>query len=394
MTLYLSDVLNVDKLQKEIYNDFVRFQDHPTLPLRIYCYTHKAQFKRNWSHEVRTCRGLIVNLEDNSIVATGPSKFFNYGQVEAPAIDLGMVCTVTDKLDGSLGIYWRYKEFDGIATKGSFESPQAMKATEMLNSSDVGKNLRLDWDFEVLSSFTPVFEIIYPEGRIVLNYGTEESLRSLGAVRISDGIIDRNSATDAVVLHEMITVAKALSLPPRSNTEGLVLDVYPSFGTTHHIKIKYPDYVRLHGIVTNTSARNIWVYLVAEKFDHFIENPKHWGSLFFWDVEDFEDARKQKDWRDNLFDTVPDEFEEWVHTTIADLEAQAQVFIEDAYDFAETIRGIEDRAEQYQASRSHVMSTEIMRYLNHGNSTGIEVKAWSLAQPMGNTGPWVSDSED
>lgn len=390
--IHISELLDPIQLEKDIADGMIKRSHHSELPIEILCYTHLTQFKQYWTAETMVCRGLIID-EEGYVIARGPGKFFNYGQPGAPKFSLDDLCYVTDKLDGSLGVYWRYNGHDGIATKGSFNSPQALKATELLDSSDEGEYYRDQWDEGMLRWATPIFEIIYPEGRIVLDYGAEESIRPLGTVLLDTGIIRRQITSD-IILKRNITVAEALAIPPRHNAEGLVLDVFSQDGTVH-LKIKQEDYKRLHAIVTGTSARSLWVYQVADLFKdvpYIKEDPKHWGSVFFYDVKAFVDAAEQDDWKARLFDTVPDEFENWVHRTLQEHYIKAGDKITDAFKFAEDIRHLEGQ-DLWLKAQSHPYVTEIIRYIRHGDATGIQMKAWADIQPFGVSLPPFSDME-
>src|ERR1035437_3353876 len=68
-----------DALKQEIANGYIKIQHHPTLPLRIFSYTHKATIDERWSTEICFCRGLIIDDTDEVIARPQP-KFFNLGQ--------------------------------------------------------------------------------------------------------------------------------------------------------------------------------------------------------------------------------------------------------------------------------------------------------------------------
>ena len=390
--IHISDLLDTVQLAKDIEDGMIRRSKHPDLPLEILCYSHLTQFKQYWTRETMVCRGLIIDA-DGWVIARGPAKFFNYGQPGAMPFDLDNTCIVTDKLDGSLGIFWKYEGHVGIATKGSFTSPQAIKATELLYSTDEGEYVLTQWEEDMVRWRTPVFEIIYPEGRIVLDYGQDESLRPLGNVDLTDGTIHRQ-VISGIILHGNLTVAEALALPPRKNAEGLVLDIFTEGGLMH-LKIKQEDYKRLHAIVTGTSARSLWVYQVAELFKddpYILKDPKHWGSIFKYDVEAFVDAAEKGDWKAHLFDTVPDEFENWVHKTLEEHEQAANEIINDVFLYSENIRHLKDQ-ELWLATRDHPFVTEIVRYIRHGDAAGIRMKAWADIQPFGVSLPPFSDMD-
>ena len=176
------------------------------------------------------------------------NKFFNYGQEQAPKFQPVEYVHVADKMDGSLGIIYPTPLGEwAVATRGSFTSDQAIHATTLLNS---GIDPILDYlrtTYRI--GFVPVVEIIYPENRIVLNYGNLDSLPLLGFVDLSTGVFDpaidgkdRDGEWPWGVAESKgeMTYAEALALPPRENAEGLVL--YRSWDGAM-VKVKQEDYV-------------------------------------------------------------------------------------------------------------------------------------------------------
>ncbi|HNR56139.1 MAG TPA: RNA ligase, partial [Flavobacteriales bacterium] len=121
----------------------VTVRPHNTLPLRIVNYTPQAQYSRAWTPELLQCRGLIFDHEWNLVARPFP-KFFNYeehigDEPVAGPLPSGFF-TATDKLDGSLGILWRWNGHVGIATRGSFHSEQAVAyGTKMVGGVTPGK---------------------------------------------------------------------------------------------------------------------------------------------------------------------------------------------------------------------------------------------------------------
>src|SRR5271156_1066714 len=132
----LDQLLNIDLLNKHRMDGFVGCQYHPTLPLRIYNYTHLAQYDgKAWGDgTIDYCRGLIVDNEDN-IIARPFKKFHNLNTASMPETlveNLPLeLPEITKKMDGSLGIWYPDGTPAGaIATRGSFTSPQALWATK------------------------------------------------------------------------------------------------------------------------------------------------------------------------------------------------------------------------------------------------------------------------
>lgn len=255
--VHVSAIFPIADLEREMEEGWVRRQSHPTLPLYIYNYTEQAQFAKHWNPVTINCRGLILDANYN-VVARPWKKFFNYGEGRL-AIDDTQPVEVTDKMDGSLGIlYWNGTEWD-IATRGSFNSDQSWHAKQV-------------WDKKYakhahhVPSYTFLFEIVYPENRIVLNYGDMDDLVLLGAVHIERGYyLGPNEAAGVFGWPGPVTqvlparnMAEAFALPPRENAEGVVVR-----SGSEMVKIKQVDYVELHRIVTNLSGRRVWERLAA-----------------------------------------------------------------------------------------------------------------------------------
>ena len=82
----------------------------------------------------------------------------------------GWLSMFTTKMDGSLGILYWLNDRPFIATRGSFTSEQSQHATEVLYS-------RYQHAFDKLDRGAhDLFEIIYPQNRIVVDYGSMDDL--------------------------------------------------------------------------------------------------------------------------------------------------------------------------------------------------------------------------
>lgn len=272
--------------QDMIDQGYIRVQVHPDNDQwKIYNYTEKAAWERVWNEHTLECRGLIE--AHGEVIARPFPKFFNYGEPNAPEIGMSEVVDVYDKADGSLGIL--YEAPDGlpaIATRGSFASEQAVWATKHLREvlAEEG-GLESIKHFE----FTQLYEIVYPENRIVLDYGDWSGLILLGLVDKSTGefigpsreIKLPNGVRGVETLGRM-TFEEALKLPDRPHREGVVIRTLD--GRT--VKVKQDDYVALHRIVSNITPKNTW------------ERVKQLGGGFFDPLPE------------GLFEDIPNEFHE------------------------------------------------------------------------------------
>lgn len=248
-----------DRLYYEmVEKGYVKTQIHPTAPYVIHNYTDACTWDQEWNEVTLQCRGLITHAETDEIIARPMRKFFNHDQEQAPKLELDDQVMVFDKADGSLGILYRLPDGEmAIATRGSFTSEQAIWATNWLRERGTTDAL---WR----SDLTYMFEIIYPENRVVVDYQGFEGLVLLGAIHKETGafnVFHDSMYNDAVASFDVFkTFGDVLSAPPRDNAEGFVVH---KVATGEMVKIKYEDYKRLHRYMTRVTERHVWECLMG-----------------------------------------------------------------------------------------------------------------------------------
>lgn len=267
-----TDLINPALLDEMIEAKYVKMQTHPrALSKVIYNYTDHAMWDRVWNPVTTKCRGLIVDKITGDVLARPFDKFFNYGEFnneENPGrnpasspvhqtLDLSAEVQTTDKMDGSLGILYPMMNGYAVASRGSFSSPQAVRAT-----FHWWKRYR---EMKVPQGWTLLFEIIYPDNRIVVDYRDLDDLVLLGARNIETGesigpddfLLKPFTGPRATVFEDR-TLAEALHRTPRPNAEGVVVRYMTGPDTGLRVKIKQDDYVALHRIITGMNARAVW----------------------------------------------------------------------------------------------------------------------------------------
>lgn len=269
-------------IEKAIEQKWITARKHPLADLTIYNYSQICQYDRIWTPITLQARGLILNA-DYSVHARPFCKFFNHSELQPNEIP-NEPFEVYTKLDGSLGIIYWIDNVPYVATRGSFESDQAIKATEILHS-------KYQHTFDKLKrDRTYLFEILYPSNRIVIDYNGLEDLILLA-------IIDNETGKDLpledvgfpiVQKHDGINDIESLKALEKENEEGFVI----KFKNGFRCKLKFQEYIRLHKILTQTSNIAIWECL------------KNGQPL------------------DELLERIPDEFFRWVRQTKEDLEYQ------------------------------------------------------------------------
>ena len=246
----------IDKLEKYYEDGLVYKQVHPTLPLTIWNYSEKVQYESLWDEITLMCRGLVTD-ESGNIVARPFKKFFNLEEGKhTPTSDFDVYM----KLDGSLGILFNYLGEWILATRGSFTSDQAVKGMTMLKK----------YYYEQLHrDYTYLFEIIYEDNRIVVQYPYED-LVLLGMINTKTGdevdihngeVRFRNMISNVgfrvVKKYDGIEDYSTLKSMISDDEEGFVV----RFSNGDRMKVKGEEYLRLHKIMTNLSTTTVWEIL-------------------------------------------------------------------------------------------------------------------------------------
>lgn len=240
-----NDWTHLGDVNVKYYGDLVQFN-----------YNQKCQFAGRWNAFEMMSRGLILNSITGEIVARPFEKFFNFG--ERGRYPKGHIKNVFEKVDGSLGIAYRHNGQMKIATRGSLDSDQAKWATEFLNQR--WPNL-ID---EIETRWTLLFEIIYPENRVVIDYGNRSDLVLL-AIR------DRFTGEYGDFWNDLIPLADALNFSApdyfgvnsitdliatgghMTDLEGWVIE----FSSGERAKLKTDWYKELHKFVFGVNFNRV-----------------------------------------------------------------------------------------------------------------------------------------
>lgn len=297
-------------IQKYVDEKYISVQKHPTADLYIYNYTPKAQFDRVWTEETMMCRGLILDGSGKVIARPFP-KFFNLDEAIAQGEDLPLEnFAVTEKYDGSLGILYWIGDTPYLATRGSFTSDQAIVGTKILHQ-------KYSFYFPKLNrKFTYLFEIIYPENRIVVDYKGKRDLILLAVIETETGveqpILENILGFTFAGFVDGISDYNKLAERSDDNKEGYVI----RFANGKRYKVKFDEYVRLHKLITGINARRIW------------------------------DLLRNNQPLDELLERVPDEFYKWVKDIKEGLERDYQRWFDVALRVYGEVIGFDTRKEQ------------------------------------------------
>jgi RNA ligase len=274
---------------KLVEQGFLRKQESGDLVL--YNYNEKCTYEKHWNNYTMECRGLILDKNTGDTVARPFPKFFNVGELaspQLPKIPVGESYDVYEKVDGSLGILYYHpnEQMWKIATRGSFESDQAKKATLMFRK--VVKGIIKDDSHTELyvvllnkyphyKDYTLCFEIIYPENRmndgarLVCDYGTKETLILLGGIhKVTGKDLDYGKLTFisaylclplakkyTYTIEQLMEMKKTLPM----QEEGWVV----RFENGFRVKVKGDEYCKMARILNSINPLSIWEVMKENK---------------------------------------------------------------------------------------------------------------------------------
>jgi RNA ligase len=344
----------LETLDNLLEEKLISRRPHPGLPLFIYNYTPSAQAisPSLWPDALSDCRGLILD-ENGNIVGRPFRKFWNYEQVLSDIPNEPF--TVWEKVDGSLGIVCSYNGNTVVATRGSFESDQAKWASAKL-LSDYG-------NFSPQGGLTYLFEIVYPENRIVVDYKGQQDLFLLAVLDKSgkddDSAFNLDATFKKAKRYDGITDFSEVNTNPRFNgQEGFVVRWENGF----RAKIKADEYKRLHKLITQCSTRTIWELLRSGK-----------GVS-------------------ELVDRVPDEFKAWVLSQSKRLEAEKDAILRNANnEFMNIFAICGKNRKEFALMACQAPNSQLIFGLLDGRN--VRDMAWRLVEPLFAT-PFRKDSEN
>ncbi len=282
----------IKKYQEQVELGYIRQVTQGDLIL--FNYTDHCTFDKHWNEYTKNARGIIFNQKTGDLVAKPFPKFFNLGEMSDSTFKAlpNEEYEVFEKVDGSLGIIYFYDNKWNLATRGSFTSEQAIKGTELLYKYDLSK---------LITNTTYLVEIIYPENKIVVNYGHEEKLVLLGAYytkdrrELSDDYVELISHVTSMPLankynftiEEMVALQKTIP----KDKEGFVV----RFKSGFRVKIKGEEYLRIHKMIANMSPLSFWEAMtdgIVNK-DYLVQLPEEYKKDFEPMVENLEAFYKQ-----------------------------------------------------------------------------------------------------
>lgn len=316
MNFYTYIGINPVEFQRDYVNEgYVNRQSHQSFPLDILTYSRKAVAEQKWDKVTSKCRGIIIHRETGEIVARPFEKFHNFDAAEVidhQEVWLRAQPVIWEKMDGFLCTAYRWEGKWYVASKGSFHSIHAKWAT-----AEIAKH-----PMTFPEGWTPVFEGLMPDMRIVVDYGDRNELVLLAVIEnktgteYPPGALELAAGANGFKIPELVDMtwqravqeSKEVYKDGLGTDEGFVLTWYSILGgPPARLKVKYDEYFRLHRIVTGVSARRVWEALAAgdtETLKSWLQGTTPWFARFAkrWVAQltdEFEEVRDEAKLRFN-----------------------------------------------------------------------------------------------
>jgi RNA ligase len=267
--------LDQSKIKTRVDAGLIRTKDNLNGKYTVLCYSEKVQYEKLWDEYTSMCRGLVVGRRTCEIISRPLRKFFNLGEVDENSLDWDDDIEITEKLDGSL-IICSFRNGEMVLnSKCSFTSEHVAFARKWIveNINDwMLSGLASSSEHEETNDVTFCFEAIFPEGRIVIDYGDLKQLTLLTIIHTDSG---KEWTYDEVKtygeLHHIPVVRRHVFDSTKdfvdvvrdrniSEGEGVVIRFVKS---NVRVKVKSDEYVKLHRLISHMSEKHILDVLMS-----------------------------------------------------------------------------------------------------------------------------------
>jgi len=258
--------INFKRLDELTELGYLRKVTSPCGKLFLYNYTDHCTYEKKWDKYTLNARGTVYEVGTGKVIARAFPKFFNFGELAVSKQRNLLKQTNFDsfeKMDGSLGIVYFYDGEWRINTRGSFTSDQAIRGKEILDSKYGGHG-------RICRGNTYLVEIIYPENRIIVDYGNECKLTFLAAFSTESGeelnpdnihpahslylINNRAPKYTFNSIDEVIETQSKLG----KMEEGFVV----RFADGYRCKFKSAEYLKVARLLSEMTLLNFWKAMI------------------------------------------------------------------------------------------------------------------------------------
>ena len=270
------------ELKKNIQNGYVRVSEHPSLPLKIFNYTPKAQYDNEWNEITRMCRGLVLD-DDYNIIIKCPPKFFNLGEPFAADIDL-LNARISEKLDG----YYISIKVDSdygliVTSRGSFDN-KYVNATKQFLTDDIILQMPTNYTFfcELLQNFPGDEAIIL----------TQHPIPKLVCWAVKDSDFQELPLAEDCPFERAKYMSYAEALQYLQNkVEGVVAQDPKTF---ERVKIKTEWFLEHHRILADCTQTRVWELVRNGDSVSELDIPDEFMSKMLAWESDFQNQYRQR----------------------------------------------------------------------------------------------------
>ena len=223
-----------------------------------YNYSEKTNNQGLWDEITMFNRGNVYEKKTGKLIAKAMPKFMNLGQLsieEQEKLVKQPKFTLTEKMDGCLGIIYKYKGKIRYNSRGGFNNHVTDKIKQLLP-----KYLMLN---RLLEHNTLNVEVISPETKIICNYGNTEELYLITAFSNNNEEYNYKELTLLSQIMKMPIVKQyhmswqsLLSWQSQATweKEGFVV----CFPNHTRVKIKSNDYLRIAKLRAGLTKHRVW----------------------------------------------------------------------------------------------------------------------------------------
>lgn len=268
---------NKNLLDKYSKYSSISVEKHPTEEYYLYGY-HAGLEKSNiiWDENNIHCRGLIID-GNGEVIARPFPKFFTYRKYinestlllsEGRNFNIPQTgFKIYEKVDGTMTTLYWIDDKPFLSTQRSFTNVNAKEATKILYEkySHTFSKFKRDRTY--------IFEAIFPETNVLIDYGNSSDLYMIGVLDNQTGEnlpledIGFPVAKDYTDIYKDIQNFEALQNLDLPNQEGFVV----VFDNGERIKLKFPWYKDAHRIMDEIIVREKQLFLMNRQLSQKLQ---------------------------------------------------------------------------------------------------------------------------
>ena len=272
----------------------IKYEQHKKHSNIILLKYNKGIMTIGFNNLANVCRGKIIDINTKQILSYGFDKFFNVNEVDNTMEDKiqekltkANYILLTEKKDGSTIIVTKDKDYGVfITTNGMFENEQVSVAKDLM------QNTYTNFENGLRIGYTYVFEIVYPENSIVVNYGQERSLTLIGLRNLETGRLlsydkmksfAKEIGTPVIESVQFTSVDELLALSSgliNANKEGWVLRIENN-EEQFLTKIKLKEYFELHRCIVSTNLNTLFPLVINNTYDDYLPTLSNDSKIVF-----------------------------------------------------------------------------------------------------------------